>query len=231
MTSGRHVVSASTCALDAAGAVLSEPDLDRKAAMAGELLKRWQTDELTVGARSGPLVPVDRPGRPARPPLVHPRELPQRKLTTEAGRIAAIHAVTHIEANAINLALDAAHRFDGMPDDYYGDWLSVAADEARHFLALRQRLRDHGADYGDLPAHDGLWAAAVRSADDVLVRMALVPRVLEARGLDVTPAMIDRFAASGDEQTRSATSPSATAGSAMRVRSGASSPKQRSRRC
>jgi uncharacterized ferritin-like protein (DUF455 family) len=146
---------------------------------------------------------VTEPGRPSAPVLVAPRQLTPRRLGTIAGRVAGVHAVAHIEANAVNLALDAVHRFAGLPSEYYGDWLSVAADEARHFALLRARLRDLGADYGDLPAHDGLWAMAVRTADDPLRRMALVPRVLEARGLDVSPAMIDRFSAAGDDATAS----------------------------
>jgi uncharacterized ferritin-like protein (DUF455 family) len=109
--------------------------------------------------------------------------------------------VAHIEANAVNLALDAVHRFRGLPGDYYRDWLGVAAEEAVHFGLLEDRLHDLGATYGDLPAHDGLWAAAVATADDPLRRMALVPRVLEARGLDVTPAMVDRFDQAGDRTT------------------------------
>lgn len=141
------------------------------------------------------------PGRPARPELRHPREVAQRGLGTQAGRAALVHAVAHIEFNAINLALDAIWRFEGMPLDYYLDWLSVAQDEARHFALCRQRLRDLGLDYGDLPAHNGLWEAAEKTAHDVLARMACVPRVLEARGLDVTPGMIERLSQSGDPDT------------------------------
>ena len=145
---------------------------------------------------------AEAPGRPERPVLLHPREVPQRGLGSEVGRIALLHAVAHIEFNAINLALDATLRFPDMPDDYYRDWLSVAADEARHFGMLRERLREHGADYGEFPAHNGLWEMAEKTAHDVLHRMALVPRVLEARGLDVTPGMITRLKQAGD--TRSA---------------------------
>lgn len=141
------------------------------------------------------------PGRPARPPLVHPSRVPRRSLGSAAGRAALVHAVAHIEFNAINLALDAVHRFAGMPRDYYVDWLSVARDEARHFQMLVRRLMAMGHGYGDLPAHDGLWEAAEKTAHDVLVRMALVPRVLEARGLDVTPGMIERLDQAGDAET------------------------------
>lgn len=141
------------------------------------------------------------PGRPERPLLVHPREVPTRGLGTVAGRVALIHAVAHIEFNAINLALDAALRFSGLPAAYYADWLSVAQDEARHFVLLQTRLRQLGADYGDCTAHNGLWEAAEKTAHDPLVRMALVPRVLEARGLDVTPGMIRRLREVGDHET------------------------------
>lgn len=140
-------------------------------------------------------------GRPKRPELVSPAKLPRRSLGTVEGRQALIHAIAHIEFNAINLGLDAALRFSGMPDDYYRDWLRVAADEARHFTMLNNRLAELGMAYGDLPAHNGLWEMAEKTAHDVLIRMALVPRVLEARGLDVTPGMIQRLESAGDETT------------------------------
>ena len=142
--------------------------------------------------------PIGVPGRPSRPLLVAPRHLPQRGLGSPAGRAALVHAVAHIEFNAINLAWDAVYRFRGLPLDYYRDWISVAVDEARHFRLLQTRLRQLGHGYGDFDAHDGLWEMAVKTADSCLERMALVPRVLEARGLDVTPAMIKRLRAAGD---------------------------------
>ena len=133
------------------------------------------------------------PGRPAKPVLIHPREVPNRGLGSVEGRAALLHAVAHIEFNAINLALDAAARFSGMPAQYYADWISVAQDEARHFGLLTTRLAELDYAYGDFAAHNGLWEAAEKTRHDVLVRMALVPRVLEARGLDVTPGIINRF--------------------------------------
>lgn len=139
------------------------------------------------------------PGRPERPRLVHPREVPRRALGRIEGRIALAHAVAHIEFNAIHLALDAALRFVGLPREFYSDWLKVAQDEARHFTLLRDWLRANGADYGDCDAHNGLWEAADKTAHDALVRMALVPRVLEARGLDVTPGMIQRLRDVGEQ--------------------------------
>jgi uncharacterized ferritin-like protein (DUF455 family) len=152
-----------------------------------------------LASRDAPIAAA--PGRPPRPLLVAPREVPNRGLGTLAGRFALAHAVAHIEFNAINLALDACCRFAGMPQAYYADWLRVAQDEARHFDMLRNRLKELGGDYGDLPAHNGLWEAAEKTADDALARMALVPRVLEARGLDVTPGMIRRLREVGDEAT------------------------------
>lgn len=148
-----------------------------------------------------PPEPIGEPGRPARPLLVSPRALAQRGLGTEAGRAALVHAVAHIEFNAINLAWDAVYRFRGMPTAFYADWIAVANDEARHFSLLERRLADFGMSYGDLPAHDGLWEMARRTSERCLERMALVPRVLEARGLDVTPGMIERLRAVGDTTT------------------------------
>lgn len=148
-----------------------------------------------------PVVPTDQPGRPARPELVDPAAVPRRRLGSTAGRAALVHAIAHIEFNAINLALDAACRFRGMPGEYYLDWLSVAEDEARHFRLLSERLAEMGFEYGDFPAHNGLWEMALKTSHSCLARMALVPRVLEARGLDVTPGMIERLAAVGDDRT------------------------------
>jgi uncharacterized ferritin-like protein (DUF455 family) len=140
------------------------------------------------------------PGRPARLALVHPSAVARRGLGSVAGRAALIHAIAHIEFNAINLALDAVCRFGAMPAGFYTDWMRVAAEEAHHFTLLADHLEAaYGHAYGDFPAHDGLWSMAQKTADDVLARMALVPRLLEARGLDVTPAMRAGLAAHGDE--------------------------------
>lgn len=155
-------------------------------------------DSSALAAAGGSALDVPIPGRPERPALVHPSKVGRRGLGTETGRAALIHAIAHIEFNAINLGLDAAYRFRGMPVDYYADWLSMAADESRHFQMLSARLNDLGYVYGDFDAHNGLWEMAVKTADDAMVRMALVPRVLEARGLDVTPGMIDKLRQVGD---------------------------------
>ena len=141
------------------------------------------------------------PGRPDKPCLVPPRDLPRRSLSTQQGRIALIHAIAHIEFNAINLALDAIYRFQDLPNEYYTDWLHVACEEANHFLMLRERLHQLSYDYGSFEAHNGLWEMAVKTSDHVITRMALVPRVLEARGLDVTPGMIKKFQKHGDNVT------------------------------
>lgn len=139
------------------------------------------------------------PGYPDRLRLVDPREVPKRSLGTVEGRACFLHAIAHIEFNAINLALDAVYRFGGLPDDYYRDWLEVAQDEARHHAMLGDRLDELGYRYGDFPAHNGLWDVACRTAHDLVSRMAMVPCVMEARGLDVTPGMIRRFRDVGDD--------------------------------
>ena len=140
------------------------------------------------------------PGRTDRPELVDPRSVKPRSPFTAEGRAALLHAVAHIELNAINLALDAVWRFAGMPSDYYRDWLRVAAEEALHFSLLNEHLATLGHAYGDFPAHDGLWTMTARTAGDITARMALVPRTLEARGLDATPPMQARLRQAGDER-------------------------------
>ena len=168
-----------------------EPDPLHKCALVAALVAERPPDE-AVSLQ---------PGRPARPLLVRPREVPARGLGSVEGRAALCHAVAHIEFNAINLALDAALRFGGLPDAYYADWISVAQDEARHFLMMQKRLGELGFEYGAFAAHNGLWESAEKTAHDVLVRMACVPRVLEARGLDVTPNLISRLREVGDRDT------------------------------
>ncbi len=180
-----------------AGAALAERDLDRKVAMVASL----ELGNTGVIARPPSVMNVSHPGRPDRPKLVSFRQLPRRGFHTPALRAAVLHSVVHIEANAINLALDAVHRFDELPWEYYRDWCDVAREEARHFVMLRSRLRDLDYEYGDFDAHDGLWSMAQSTATDLTARMALVPRFLEARGIDVAPSMIERFAHHGDGET------------------------------
>lgn len=127
------------------------------------------------------------PGHPDKPQLLRHTDVARRSPASAQGRAILIHAIAHIEFNAINLALDAVWRFDGMPRDYYTDWMLVAGEEARHFRLLRDHLRSQGHDYGDFPAHQGLWTMCEKTQHDILARMALVPRTLEARGLDATP--------------------------------------------
>jgi uncharacterized ferritin-like protein (DUF455 family) len=133
------------------------------------------------------------PGRPAHPALVPPTQVPHRSPFTPDGLAGLLHAIAHIEFNAINLALDAVWRFAGMPEAFYRDWLRVADEEATHFGLLREHLQSLGHDYGDLPAHDGLWEMCIKTQNDVTARMALVPRTLEARGLDATPLIQARL--------------------------------------
>ncbi|MDI1273486.1 ferritin-like domain-containing protein [Polaromonas sp.] len=166
---------------------LMEADPQQKVLLAQSL---WaQAATLSIANQSPMEAPTGLPGQPARPELRSHLDVPKRSPFTPQGLAALLHAVTHIEFNAINLALDAAWRFDGMPPAYYLDWLKVAAEEAYHFSLLREQLQTLGFDYGDFPAHTGLWDMTEKTANDVLARMALVPRTLEARGLDATPAM------------------------------------------
>jgi uncharacterized ferritin-like protein (DUF455 family) len=149
----------------------------------------------------GSAQPPARPARPARPELKRPGEVPRRRINRgSAGRGALLHALAHIELNAVDLAADILARFTGedLPRGFYDDWLKVADEEGKHYLLLAARLDELGLAYGDLPAHDGLWQAAEETAHDLLARLAVVPLVLEARGLDVTPAMIARLRAADD---------------------------------
>lgn len=185
----------------AARCCLGEREPAAKIALTHRFAREFGLGHLCIPADAVPAEPMADPGRPARPLLIEPRRLPQRGLGSAEGRAALVHAIAHIEFNAINLAWDAVYRFRGMPDDYYADWVGVAADEARHFQMLGRRLEELGHAYGDFDAHNGLWEMAVETADSCLRRMALVPRVLEARGLDVTPGMIARLRSVGDQPT------------------------------
>ena len=152
---------------------------------------------LTPNPDDGPV-----PGRPDLPRLVPPKEVPQRSPFTQEGLAALVHAVCHIEFNAINLALDALWRFADMPREYYQDWLRVAYEESCHFDMLHRHLHTLGHRYGDFLAHDGLWLMCTRTAHDVVARMALVPRTLEARGLDATPLIQARLRQVGTAQAQ-----------------------------
>lgn len=178
--------------------LLSRPE--NKCAAVFELQSRFDNEDLDL-TQSKKVDPVTTPGRPAKPTLVSPRDVARRNLATQEGRIALIHAIAHIEFNAINLALDAIYRFQEMPLDYYKDWMSVAFEEAQHFAMLSKRLQELGCEYGNYDAHNGLWEMALKTQHSAIARMALVPRVLEARGLDVTPGMIKRLQGHGDNAT------------------------------
>jgi uncharacterized ferritin-like protein (DUF455 family) len=189
----RSVAEAARAVLEAA-----EPMAKVKAARAAA--RDWRLGRLDH--RFDVAMP-DRPARPDRPELLPPNRMPKRgKGGSERGRIALIHALAHIEFAAIDLAFDAVGRFGAQfPRGFTQDWMRVGGDEAMHFALLDRRLKQLGSHYGAMPGHDGLWDAAAETAHDVLARLAVVPMVLEARGLDVTPATIERFAAAGDTAT------------------------------
>jgi uncharacterized ferritin-like protein (DUF455 family) len=187
------------CLRSAASRVLNTVSPEAKAALSRDVAQQWFDDKLS-SPRDEALAPPDRPARPARPELVLPRDVPRRTLKRPE---VLLHAIAHIELNAIDLAWDLIARFreQSMPSTFFDDWVRVADDEARHFLLLEQRLRELGSFYGEWPAHDGLWEAAEDTRHDLRARLAIVPLVLEARGLDVTPAMIQRFRSAGDKIT------------------------------
>ena len=172
-------------------------DPDRKALETQNLYQRWCEGAFNTESPDEPLRITD-PGRPEKPQLVSPMNVPKRGFRSKQGLVKLAHAITHIEFNAINLALDAVYRFRQMPDDFVADWLRVAAEESSHFLMLAHYLDDNDSYYGEYAAHNGLWEMALKTDHDVMVRMALVPRVLEARGLDVTPGMIAKLKAVGE---------------------------------
>ncbi|AJY11901.1 hypothetical protein AK34_1005 [Burkholderia dolosa AU0158] len=170
-----------------------------KAAQVRALYDAWLAGQAAISPSLQLSEPDDLPGRPARPALVEPRQLERRSMRSPEGRAVLLHALAHIEFNAINLALDAVWRFAGLPEAFYADWLKVAAEEAYHFTLLSDRLAAFGHTYGDFPAHNGLWEMCERTRADVLARMALVPRTLEARGLDASPPIRARLAQAGDD--------------------------------
>ncbi|KAA5805026.1 ferritin-like domain-containing protein [Alkalicaulis satelles] len=200
-------LSVQTAALD----VLMSAGPDEKAACARRVAADWRAGALALPERGAPGMAPGRPARPDRPVLAPPSGVPKRKLGSRAGRFALLHAVAHIEFNAIDLAFDMVARFGGdarISDedraDFISDWITVGDDEARHFRLLGERLAALGGAYGDLPAHDGLWSAAEATKDDLPARLAIAPMVLEARGLDVTPVMIERLRAAGDDESADA---------------------------
>lgn len=185
-------------------AALRQSDPQAKSQMALDLYA--QTAHLSIAADADlpEPPPGSLPGHPERPELRAHTEVARRSPATLAGRAALLHAITHIEFNAINLALDAIWRFAGMPEPFYRDWLQVAGEEAKHFRLLRAHLQTMGYDYGDFPAHQGLWTMCERTAPDIVARMALVPRTLEARGLDATPLIQAKLRQIGTEDALAA---------------------------
>jgi uncharacterized ferritin-like protein (DUF455 family) len=177
---------------------LIETDTHLKASGVRLLHDAWQSGAVSLDSDAILQCEQTIPGRPAYLKFVDPRDLPHRSMRTVEGRGALLHALAHIEFNAINLALDAIWRFPDMPRDYYSDWLRVAAEEAFHFSLLDEHLAKQGFHYGDFPAHNGLWEMAEKTRHDPLARMALVPRTLEARGLDASPQLRAKLAQAGD---------------------------------
>jgi uncharacterized ferritin-like protein (DUF455 family) len=177
---------------------LLEADPAAKVVAVAAMAAAWSAGAcgLAEGATLEPHAAI--PGRPARPELVPPLQVGRRSMATVEGRAMLIHALAHIEFNAVNLALDALWRFPDMPSEYYADWLRVSAEEATHFAMLSAHLQTLGYQYGDFPAHDSLWEMVGKTTEDVLARMALVPRTLEARGLDAIPPLRAKLAQAGD---------------------------------
>ena len=182
----------------AALALLGESVVDEKVTGTRALAEAWSQGTLRLDFGAPLIAQAPIPGRPALPELVAPRLVKHRAMNSVEGRAALVHALAHIEFNAINLALDAIWRFADMPRDYYADWLRVASEEALHFSLLKAHLKTLGFAYGDFSAHNSLWELAEKTQGDLLARMALVPRTLEARGLDATPAVRAKLAQAGD---------------------------------
>lgn len=177
---------------------LQNADPNKKAEGVKNLYTAWLADQISLQVDTVIAEPVNIPGRPNEPELVSPLGVKRRSMSTLEGRAALIHALAHIEFNAINLALDAIWRFANMPRQYYADWLKVAAEEAHHFSLLNAHLKTIGYQYGDFTGHNSLWEMSERTKGDVLARMALVPRTMEARGLDASPLMRNKLAQVGD---------------------------------
>lgn len=197
--SSRHLTTNPSPELrQAALSWLTETDAAAKADGVGSLAQAWQDGALWLDAQASLTAAQPLPGRPAKPELVPPLAVKKRAMHTVEGRAALIHALAHIEFNAINLALDAIWRFAAMPAAYYADWLQVAAEEALHFSLLAAHLQRQGYVYGDFPAHNSLWQMAAKTEHDVLARIALVPRTMEARGLDASPPLRAKLAQAGD---------------------------------
>lgn len=198
-----HHLDRSDDLIGAAREIVAASDPLSKVARAQAVQHAWSSQNLSLGLRSARVTMPDRPGRPVHPVLLPPKAMPKRSLGSEKGRIALLHALAHIELNAIDMTWDLIGRFghEPLPRAFFDDWVRVGAEEAYHFKLISARLEELGAAYGDLPAHDGLWQAAQATGHDLLARVAVVPLVLEARGLDVTPALIDGLKGVGDARS------------------------------
>ena len=182
-------------------AILADTDVQSKVSRLANLFDEYQAERVTLNLSSNlDSHDLQLPGRPAKPELVAPKFVPKRKMDTVEGRAILWHSLAHIEFNAMNLALDAIWRFPNMPKEYYEDWLRVAKEESYHFSLINAHLQSFGFSYGDFPAHNSLWEMVERTTDSVLARMALVPRTMEARGLDAVPEIRDRFKQIKDER-------------------------------
>jgi uncharacterized ferritin-like protein (DUF455 family) len=178
----------------AALAILALTDAQSKVSLVFQLFDDYQRQLVSINL-SVVLAPHDLvlPGRPVRPELIPPLQVPKRKMDSVEGRVSLLHSLAHIEFNAMNLALDAIWRFSDMPQEYYEDWLKVAKEESFHFSLVNEHMQSFGFSYGDFSAHNSLWEMVERTTDSVIARMALVPRTMEARGLDAVPGIRDRF--------------------------------------
>jgi len=188
---------------EAAWQIVSAADPADKVRLAAAAAGLWRERRLSLGTRSTRPPMPDRPGRPERPELLPPSRMPRRSTQGLRGRIALLHSLAHIELNAVDMTWDLVARFvdEPMPLSFFDNWVEVGAEEAGHFALVSRRLRELGAAYGDLPAHDGLWQAAQATGGDLLARLAVVPLVLEARGLDVSPGMIASLETAGDHES------------------------------
>ena len=171
---------------------LHQPDIAKKVELTHNAKNLLDQNQLSFTS-SSPVQPITETQFPTQPQLLRPRDMPRRRLNSPTGQCAFFHSLAHIEFIAIYLAWDILYRFRGLPDQFYQDWLTIADEEAQHFTLIRHHLTELGIDYGDLPAHHGLWEHSEDTADDLLARLAIVPRCMEARGLDITPQMIEKF--------------------------------------
>lgn len=187
----------------AAAAIVSEDDLARKIALVNGAARAWFARRLGLGVYGRETEMPDRPGRPEAPQLLAPRSMPRRSAGGLQGRIALLHAIAHIELNAVDMTWDLIGRFwrSEVPRSFFDNWVQVGLEEAKHFALVRRRLEALGSHYGALPAHDGFWQSAQETGHDLLARVAIVPLVLEARGLDVQPAMLARLQDAGDDES------------------------------